>query len=284
MLKYKVEYLLILWVKWGLRVLPVKLRFKFLEFLGVVTYYVIKKRRLITNKNLNIAFPGKSEKEIKKLAIESYKSTAKNTIIPLFLAELISKGYIEPENYELVKQLMSRGRGMIITTIHMAGFEAGFFMGKDYDTNVVFKKQKNPYINDMMEKCRAKVGTHSIMKNIENDSNEKIRAVFKNKGILVLAADQYSNDVDIEFFGKKTRANAGNVVLAVKYKVPVLLAYSNYDGYKIKLNFYKEVEIEKKGNLKETVKYNVQNLFYEYERIIRENPGQYMWQHNRWKN
>lgn len=284
MLKYKIEYLLVAGLKGGMRILPVKLRFKFLEFLGVLTYYAIKKRRVITNRNLNIAFPDKDEKEIKKLAIESYKSTAKNTIIPLFLAELLKKGYIEPENYELVKQLMERNKGLIITTIHMAGFEAGFFMGKDYDTNVVFKKQKNPYINDMMEKCRAKVGTHSIMKNIENNSNDKIRDVFKNKGVLVLAADQYSNDVDIEFFGKKTRANAGNVVLAIKYKAPILLAYSNYDGYKIKLNFYKEMEIVKMGTLKETVNYNVQNMFYEYEKIIRKNPGEYMWQHNRWKN
>ena len=284
MLKYKVEYFLVVGVKSGLRILPVKLRFKILEFLGVLTYYAIKKRRDITNKNLRIAFPEKDEKEIKKLAIESYKSTAKNTIIPLFLTELVSKGYIEAENYELVKELMAQGRGMIITTIHMAGFEAGFFMGKDYDTNVVFKKQKNPYINDMMEKCRAKAGTNSIMKNIENGSNEKIQNVFKNKGILVLAADQYSNDVEVEFFGKKTKANAGNILLAIKYKVPLLFAYSNYDGYKIKLNYLKNIEIEKMGNLRETVKHNVQNLFYEYEKVIRQNPGEYMWQHNRWKN
>ena len=28
---------------------------------------------------------------------------------------------------------------------------------------------------------------------------------------------------------------------------------------------FKNIEIEKKGNLRETVRYNVQNLFYEYE-------------------
>lgn len=284
MLKYKLEYLLVVGVKGGLQILPIRLRFRILEFLGVLTYYAIKKRRDITNKNLKIVFPDKDKKEIKKIALESYKSTAKNTIIPFFLTELVSKGYIEIENYELVKKLMDQNKGLIITTIHMAGFEAGFFMGKDYDTNAVFKKQKNPYINDLMENYRARAGTNTIMKNIENGSNQKIQDVFKNKGILVLAADQYSNDVEIEFFGKKTKANAGNVILAIKYKVPMIFAYSNYDGYKIKLNFLKSIEIEKTGNLKETIKYNVQNLFYEYEKVIKANPGEYMWQHNRWKN
>ena len=57
MLKYKIEYFLVMGVRAGLRILPVKLRFKILEFLGVLTYYAIKKRRDITNRNLNIAFP-----------------------------------------------------------------------------------------------------------------------------------------------------------------------------------------------------------------------------------
>ena len=55
MLKYKVEYFLVVGVKSGLRILPVKLRFKILEFLGVLTYYAIKKRRDITNKNLTFS-------------------------------------------------------------------------------------------------------------------------------------------------------------------------------------------------------------------------------------
>lgn len=284
MIKYKIEAILVIITRAILRIFPVKWRFKFSESLGMLAYYIIKKRRNITYKNLKIAFPEKDNKEIKKLAKQSYKCTARNAIIPLFITELISKGYIEAENYELVGELMKRNKGLIITTMHMAGFEAGFFMGKDYDTNIVFKKQKNPYINNIMTKYRNKTGSHSILKNVENGSNEKIAEVFKNKGVLVLASDQYSSDVEVEFFNKKTMANVGNILLAVKYDAPILFAYSNYDGYKIKLNFIKEIKIEKVGKLRDTLKYNVQNIFYEYEKAIQKYPGEYMWQHNRWRD
>ena len=45
----------------------------------------------------------------------------------------------------------------------------------------------------------------------------------------------------------------------------------------------KILEIEKKGKLKETMQYNMQKIFHEFEEIIREYPDQYMWQHKRWR-
>ena len=45
----------------------------------------------------------------------------------------------------------------------------------------------------------------------------------------------------------------------------------------------KIINIEKKENLKETVAYNTQKLFYLFEETIRKYPEQYMWQHKRWR-
>ena len=54
--------------------------------------------------------------------------------------------------------------------------------------------------------------------------------------------------------------------------------------FKIKVVIDKLIEIEKKENLKETLKYNMQKIYYEFENIIRKYPEQYMWQHKRWRN
>ena len=55
MLKYKIEVSLIKGARFVLGLFPIKWRFKSAEFLGILTYYLIKKRRNITYKNLNIA-------------------------------------------------------------------------------------------------------------------------------------------------------------------------------------------------------------------------------------
>ena len=108
------------------------------------------------------------------------------------------------------------------------------------------------------------------LKNIENDSNAKIAEVFKNKGLLVLLSDHFSDDTEITFFGRKTKANVGNLLLGIKYDVPVIFGYSVFEDGKIKLRFVNEVVIEKKGKLRETLQYNTQKLFYEYEKVIKE--------------
>ena len=281
--KFKMEVGLIKGLKKILEFFPLALRFKFAEFLGMLTYYVIKKRRSLTYENLKIAFPEKSMKELKKIAKESYKTVAKNTFIPLFLTELIEKKAIETDNIKLAKELYGRGKGLILTTLHMGGFEAGFSLAKWFDVYTVFKKQKNPYLNNLMTSYREKTGAKTILKNVENGSNDKIAECFRNKGLLILASDQYSNGVNIEFFGKSTKANEGNILLAMKYKVPIVLAYSVFKKDRINITFVKELEIEKIGKLRETLQYNTQKLFYDFEELIKKYPEQYMWQHNRWK-
>ena len=281
--RYKIEVAMIKGVKRSLEIFPLMFRFKFAEFLGILTYYVIKKRRVLTYENLKTAFPEKTMKELRKIAKESYKNVAKNTFIPLFLMELIEKKAIEIDNLELAKELYNRKKGLILTTLHMGGFEAGFSLAEWFDVYTVFKKQKNPYLNDLMTSYREKTGAKTILKNVENGSNDKISECFRNKGLLILASDQYSNGVDIEFFGNPTRANEGNMLLAVKYKAPIVLAYSVFKKDKINITFVKELEIEKKEKLRETLKYNTQKLFYDFEDLIRKYPEQYMWQHNRWK-
>ena len=143
-LKYKIEVSLIKGARFVLGLFPIKWRFKSAEFLGILTYYLIKKRRNITYKNLNIAFPEKSVEELKKIAKASYKNSAKNVIIPMFLNDLIKKNWIEIENVELADIANSKGKGFILTTIHLGGVEAGFSMTDRYDVYAVFKKQKNP--------------------------------------------------------------------------------------------------------------------------------------------
>ena len=56
-----------------------------------------------------------------------------------------------------------------------------------------------------------------------------------------------------------------------------------YKNNKIIVKNKKIIEIEKQSKLKETMKFNMQKIYNEFEEIIREYPEQYMWQHKRWR-
>ena len=64
----------------------------------------------------------------------------------------------------------------------------------------------------------------------------------------------------------------------------MVLAYAVFDkNNKIIVKNKKIIEIEKQSKLKETMKFNMQKIYNEFEEIIREYPEQYMWQHKRWR-
>ena len=114
--------------------------------------------------------------------------------------------------------------------------------------------------------------------------SEALNNALKNKTLIALASDHHADDVEIEFFGRKTTAVSGPVLLGLKHKIPLVLSYAIFEGNTVKVINKKILEIEKKENLKATVKYNMQKIFYEFEEIIKEYPEQYMWQHKRWRD
>ena len=101
--------------------------------------------------------------------------------------------------------------------------------------------------------------------------------------MIALASDHHGSGVEIEFFGRPVEAVTGPALLGFKNKTPLILTYAVFEDNVIKIKNKKILEIEKKGKLKETMQYNMQNIFHEFEEIIKEYPDQYMWQHKRWR-
>lgn len=262
-------------------IFPLKFRYKFFENMGMLGYYLIKRRRELTINNIKQAFPEKEKKEIINIAKESYRTMGKMIMTSIYLKEITSNGNTYVENEELMLEATKNNdKAVIIVSLHLGGFEAGSVMRNIRKFYAVFRKQKNRKLNDLMNKWREEGGLNPIaLRDTENLNN-----ALRNKTIIALASDHFASDIQVEYFGRKTTAVSGPVLLGLKYKVPLVLAYSVFEGNKIKIINKEIIEIEKKENLKETVNFNMQKIFYKFEEIIREYPGQYMWQHNRWRN
>jgi len=84
-----------------------------------------------------------------------------------------------------------------------------------------------------MNKWREEGGLNPIaLRDTENLNN-----ALRNKTIIALASDHFASDIQVEYFGRKTTAVSGPVLLGLKYKVPLVLAYSVFEGNKIKFIF-----------------------------------------------
>ena len=265
-----------------LSIFPLKWRYKFFEKMGLLAYFLVKKRRELTLDNIKNVFPQKNEKEVKRIAKESYKTMGKMIMTSIFLEEITKGENTSVENEEIMKKAieMAKDKAVLIVSLHLGGFEAGSKMENLRKFYAVFRKQKNEKINDLMTEWREKGGLNSIPLH----ESQLLSKAINEKSIIALASDHYGKDVEIEFFGRKTTAVAGPVLLSIKHKVPLVLAYAVFDkNNKIIVKNKKIIEIEKQSKLKETMKFNMQKIYNEFEEIIREYPEQYMWQHKRWR-
>jgi len=280
-LSEKIIGVIVITIKKILSFFPLKVRYSFFENLGLLGYYLIKKRRVLTIDNIKRAFPEKTDKEVIRIAKESYKTMGKMVMTSIFLEDITTNGHTVIENEELIlKACEDNKKAVIIVSLHLGGFEAGSIMRSIRKFYAVFRKQKNRKLNDLMTEWREKGGLHSIPLR----DSEALNSALKNKTLIALASDHHADDVEIEFFGRKTTAVSGPVLLGLKHKIPLVLSYAIFEGNTVKVINKKILEIEKKENLKATVKYNMQKIFYEFEEIIKEYPEQYMWQHKRWRD
>ena len=280
-LSEKIIGVIVITIKKILSFFPLKVRYSFFENLGLLGYYLIKKRRVLTIDNIKRAFPEKTDKEVIRIAKESYKTMGKMVMTSIYLEDITTNGHTIIENEELIlKACEDNEKAVIIVSLHLGGFEAGSIMRSIRKFYAVFRKQKNRKLNDLMTEWREKGGLHSIPLR----DSEALNSALKNKTLIALASDHHADDVEIEFFGRKTTAVSGPVLLGLKHKIPLVLSYAIFEGNTVKVINKKILEIEKKENLKATVKYNMQKIFYEFEEIIKEYPEQYMWQHKRWRD
>ena len=280
-LSEKIIGVIVITIKKILSFFPLKVRYSFFENLGLLGYYLIKKRRMLTIDNIKRAFPEKTDKEVIRIAKESYKTMGKMVMTSIYLEDITTNGHTVIENEELIlKACEDNEKAVIIVSLHLGGFEAGSIMRSIRKFYAVFRRQKNRKLNDLMTEWREKGGLHSIPLR----DSEALNSALKNKTLIALASDHHADDVEIEFFGRKTTAVSGPVLLGLKHKIPLVLSYAIFEGNTVKVINKKILEIEKKENLKATVKYNMQKIFYEFEEIIKEYPEQYMWQHKRWRD
>ncbi len=279
---YKLQYWLMISACKILSLFPEKSRFKFGDFLGTLTYKLIKKRRIIAITNLQMAFPEKDKKELEEIALESCKIMMKAFLCTLWMKNYLNTpGKVKIINKEIFEETYREGKGMIASLMHMGNMEATLKIAQGYPVVTVAKKQRNPYINKFIDDSRKNDLNLTVFTKSKSTSRELIKRIH-NKEIFALFSDHRDKGAIVDFFGMEAKAPTGAVSLALRYDLPLLLGYNYFNEDNTCTAVVEKIELVKTGNFKEDVLTNMQLLIDTMERVIREHPEQWMWFHDRW--
>ena len=292
--RYLIEYIFLLILLSLCKVLPINITYKIFNFIGLLCFYLLKKRRNLVLKNLDIAFPKYKFEKKKMIAKNSFKYLSEIIAFNLlFLCNKIDKNKlfdsVNVEGLEKFKRLVDRSdQNLILITAHIGNWE-GLSHYTAFNTskqiNVIARKINNPLIEKKLIYPMRKKSNINIFP--KKNAILPILKSLKRGQIAGILIDQKLNDdlhVKAMFFDKAVKCTPLPAVLQVKYNIPVMPVYmirKSIGKYKL---IYDDPIIWKNSNLPEDQQIkNLTQIYQNYiEKIIKLYPSQWLWMHDRW--
>lgn len=273
-----------------LNLIPLGLRIRFFEVLGLLAYFLDGKHRRIAKRNLLLAFPDHQPKQISLLARKVFRNigrvSAEFTFIPRLKQQNIDR-YVSVEGLENFHRARQKGRGVLFLTAHFGNWEwmaATFPLLGGEKSYAVVRPLDSPFLNGLVNALRTWTGNETIPK--QKSMGRLLRLLRKGEslGILLDQNMAWQEGVFVDFFGEKACTNVGLALLAMRTEAPVLPIFNirQPDGrYRILIE--PEVPLIRTGKRERDLEQNTQQYTAIIERYIRLHPDHWFWVHQRWK-
>lgn len=268
--------------------LPLSILYIFSDVLFFISFYLVRYRRKLVEKNLKRSFPDKSGRELLEIERSFYKNLCDYAVEMLKLltmqkAELSKRmKFLNPEVPQSFKE---KGESILFLASHQFNWEwllVSASISFPMDIEFVYQPVKNKFFNELSLLSRTRFGAKAIKR------VEVAREILKRKNTLrgiATVADQYpgyghDKKFITTFLNQETAFFYGTNQLAHMTQYAALY----YSIRKVKRGYYEAFPVvvarppyEKSDD---TV---IENYVREVERAILAHPEGWLWSHNRWK-
>ena len=264
---------------WGLfKILPTRTASDLGGRLGILAGRIMKRRSHIGLVNLKIAFPEKSEAERREILKKMWRHWGRFYAEMPHTKELFKEAEIK--GLENLKKMDQAQTGGFVCSAHLGNWELAVSqpLFDNFYLNPVYRRANNPWLDKLMFQRRSGV---LIPKGVTGA--RKIVEVLKNKGAIVMLCDQKLREgIEVPFFGKIAKTAPAIAILALKLKVPIVMARSirQPDGHFV-MEVTAPLKMPQQAD-KDQAAYTVMTQINQcLEKWIRENPEQWLWIHRR---
>lgn len=280
-------YILVYPFIWILSKLPFRMLYVVSDFVYLLIYKLLKFRVKVVRRNLNIAFPFKTETE--KLTIEKkfYQH-----FCDLFLEMVKSYGMTEKQmkermtytNLEIIKDSEIKSRTMILMCGHYASYEwlLSLAYNLEHKPYALYSPLSNKYFDRFIQKVRMKHKSYLLSRYQASAEMKK----HKDEGLVCcygFAADQAPNSVKSyrrPFLGLRVPVFTGAERMGKQLNAVMCFAKIQ----KIKRGYYQTTFEILSENPSQMADYQLTDMFFErLNRQIYDQPEYYLWTHNRFK-
>ena len=285
----RLEYYSLRGVVRGLAALDWKTACRIGESLGTMGYKPLRIRKHVVEKQVAAAFPDLTPAQVQTIARASFAHLGRTAIETALLPGIGRQRLLDlvtrVDGWEHMERAIAAGRGRVFRAGHHGNWEllAGYIAARGVPVDVIVRGMANPLFDSYINGIRRSLGLTVV-----HDSEAVKRApralregkavgFVSDQGVLGLASTY------VNFFGRPAKTPRGAAVFALRFNAPVLFvdALRQPDGsYQV---IIEPVEVPLTGKREADVDAIITRFTELLEKWVRKVPGQYFWQHRRWK-
>lgn len=248
----------------------------------------------IAHANLVAAFPEKSADEIDAILDGVWDNLGRVAAEFAHLDHIWEHDRDRPQDsrieipertHELFAQLRLDGKPALIFACHLANWElpALAAVAHGLDAAVLYRRPNIPAADRIIHDIRSvKMGT---LIPASHDAPLKLAQALQNGQHVAMLVDQYfTNGVEVDFFGRKTRANPMLARLLRQVDCPIHgVRIVRLPGHRFRAELSEEVTPVRDADGDIDVRGTMQAITSVIEGWVREHPEQWLWLHRRWR-
>ncbi|MCM3877715.1 MAG: lysophospholipid acyltransferase family protein [Thermoanaerobaculia bacterium] len=247
------------------------------------------RRRSLARKNLSLAFPELTAAEVEALSVRCFEHFGGVT------AELVHAAAHEPgdalqrvetEGAAIAKDAFATGRGVFFLTAHLGNWEwAALGTGAlGIPTGVVARPLDNPLLDATFTRLRTSTGNTVIGK---RDAVRVMLRAIRSGGAIGILIDQHAHPPDAvtaPFFGRPAATSSALAKLADRTEALIVPAHAvRVAPARWRLTYEPPLDVRTLSREERGVERLTARLNGILEQMIRRNPEQWLWLHNRWR-
>lgn len=285
---YFAQYVALKAACFSIRLLPYQTACSLGRFITGTGARIMKKRFNRSVYDIQRAFPQKTDQEAREIAMQSWRNMGQILAEFVHLSAMTRDKFLQKVQVVGAEKLRKarEEKGGLIHIGHFTNWEAfGLAAGAiGFEANVMAQKVDNPYVDEETNRLRHVFGGITVYSN--HHANPFFTAVrlLKKHQMLGILTDQnaVASEIFLHFLGRIAAVSPMTALLSIKLQIPIFPVVVTRENDKL-ICTVEDPVLPPTQYSQQSIRLLTRQLTDIYEKWIRQNPGNWLWAHNRWK-
>ena len=281
LIKYFIQFLIISIFFILFKVLGLRMASNFSKIIFSVLGPFFRSKQTI-NKNILKALPNLSNSEINKISRTMWGNYGRILSEYMFLSEFRFKDNIEIKGQQILDELKENNERVIFVSGHFNNFELMAMQIEKSGINLaaIYRPLNNKFLNYFMEKIRKKYICKNQIKKGSSGTRQLLSLFKKGSSIALMIDQRVSEGILSKFFKNEALTTTIPAQFVKKFRCKIVPIYiERIEDIDFRLTVHAPIDFSEDETI-DTITLKLNSLL---EKMILQNPGQWIWSHSRWK-